>query len=195
VDYYGSMLPALSLIPLRDVALLPGTTTELLVGRTGTLEALKRTGSGLLVFAQQRYATVATPRSLHDLSPQACTGRVLQHWITNSGQQKILAEGVARVSISALLPQLVLLTAQVVHAPAMLDPDAAEAAMATYATWSETLGLPSKCCEPTDAVYSMANALGDRLSTTSLLACADLSEILVEVLDRLDARSGVAWVH
>ena len=41
----------------------------------------------------------------------------------------------------------------------------------------------------------MAHNLGDRLSTTGVLACPDLSEILVEVLERLDTRTGVAWVH
>lgn len=194
-DYLASMSPPLPLIPLRDVALLPGTRAELLVGRTGTLAALERAGSGLLVFAQQKRATQATPRSLRDLNPQACTGRVLRHWTTASGQQKICIEGVSRVTIDTLLPQLILLTARVNRAPALLDPDAAEAAMATYAMWSENLGLPQICQKPRDAVYRMAHNLGDRLSTTGVLACPDLSEILVEVLERLDTRTGVAWVH
>lgn len=189
------MSPPLSLIPLRDTALLPGTTAELLVGRAGTLAAIGRAGPGLLVFAQQLRATKATPRSLRDLNPQACTGRVLQHWTTPSGQQKIRVEGVSRVSIDALLPQLITLTARVTHAPALLDDDAGEAAMATYNIWSENLGLPQQCQKPKDALYRMANALGDRLSTTAVLVCQDLSEVLVEVLERLDARSGVAWVH
>lgn len=189
------MSPPLPLIPLRDVALLPGTTAELFVGRTGTLAALDRAGAGLLVFAQQRSASVATPRSLHDLSPHACTGKVLQRWTIGNGRQKIRVEGVARVSISALLPQLVLMTARVNRAPALLDPDAAEAAMATYAMWAQSLELPHSCQSPTKAVYMLAKALGDSHSTTSVLACSDLSEILVEVLEQLDARAGVAWVH
>lgn len=189
------MSTILPLIPLRDAALLPGTTAELLVGRPGTLAAIERAESGLVVLAQQQHATLAIPRSLRDLNPHACTGRILQQWTTPSGQRKLRVEGISRVTLSALLPQLVLLTARVAPAPALLDPDAAEAALATYALWSEDLGLPSQCSDPALAVYRLAEALGDRLSTTPVLACPDLSEILVEVLDRLDARSGLAWVH
>lgn len=189
------MSPPLPLIPLRDVALLPGTRTELLVGRAGTLAALDRAGAGLLAFPQQKRATQACPRSLSDFEEMASTGRVLRRWTTPGGQEKICVEGVCRITIDALLPQMVLLTARVSRAPALLDPDAAEAAMATYTHWSESLGLPRECLEPAHAVYRMAHALGDRLSTTSVLACQDLSEVLVEVLERLDTRVGVAWVH
>lgn len=194
-DYLACMSTILPLIPLRDLALLPGTTAVLLVGRPGTLAAVERAESSLAVFAQQQHATLAIPRSMRDLTPQACTGRILDQWTTPSGQGKLRVEGISRVTLSALLPQLVLLTARVAPAPALLDPDAAEAALATYEMWSEELGLPKPCSDPSLAVYRLAHALGDRRSTTSVLACPNLTEILVEVLDSLDARSGVAWVH
>jgi ATP-dependent Lon protease len=177
------------------MALLPGTTVELMVGRAGTLAALDRAGADRMVFAQQLRANQATPRSGQDLHSLACTGRVLQRWTTASGQQKVRVEGLTRVSISSLQPQLILLNARVNPAPAQLDEDAAEATMATYALWSEKLGLQPHCADAKSALYRMAKTLGDRLSTSSVLACTNLSEVLVEVLERLDARSGVAWVH
>lgn len=194
-DYPAAMSPPLPLIPLRDLALLPGTKAELMVGRAGTLAALDRAGSGLMVFAQQKRAVQATPRSLADLEPVACTGRVLKRWTTASGQIRVQVEAISRVRLDALHPQLVLLTARVNRAPPTLDPDAAEAALATYAHWSEHLGLDPRCEDPADAVYRLAHALGDRSGSTSVLACEELSEILVEVLDRLDECAGAAWVH
>ncbi len=188
------MSPPLPLIPLRDISLLPGLVLELRIGRAGTLEALERAESGLLVFARQRRREAAWPQTLSALHPQACTGQVLES-SQHRHHTRIHVQGLARVRLEALHPQLVSLSTRVARAPAALDDEAAEAALATYALWARELNLPLEQPAPEHAIYRLAYALGDLQSTTAVLACDALPEVLYEVLERLDTRAGLASVH
>lgn len=187
-------MTALPLIPLRDISLLPGVQLELLVGRPGTLSTLDRPEAELFVFARQADRHRRWPQSLAELLPLACTGRVLRRWQVGP-QRKILVEGVDRVHLQALLPQLLSLSAHVTGAPAALDEDTAEAGLFTYASCAESLGLPAECPEAQHAIYRLAHALGDARSSASVLDCQSLPELLSEVLDKLDSRAGLSQVH
>lgn len=195
LDRYASRVsPPLPLIPLRDISLLPGVVLELRVGRAGTLDALKRADNGLLVFARQRRRESVWPTALSALQPWACTGRVLDRRAKRH-HERVQVQGMARVKLQALRPQLISLEARVGRAPAELDEEAAQAAQATYALWAYELNLPQDAPSPTHAVYRMAHAVGDLQSTTAVLACDHLAEVLYEVLERLDTRAGLASVH
>ncbi|MED5370203.1 MAG: LON peptidase substrate-binding domain-containing protein [Myxococcota bacterium] len=183
------------LLPLRDCAVLPGCLTELSVGRPSTISLLDRLGEGgMLVGAPQRNPHATCPRRLERLHPFACTARIVRRFQTAGGQEKVCLEGLERVRVVEIRPRTVTLWAVAERRPAALTPDAGEAAVHLLSELEAELGvLRSQSGEV--AVYRLAQALRSLQAGPGVLDEWNLDLVLEEVLQVLDSRQAVAWLH
>ncbi len=91
-------------IPLRDVVIMPGVETKLVVGRPHSVAALAKAqgdGDGLAVFVTQRRGEVDQPR-LKDLYSHGCLARIVRDEEGDGGVHAIVVEGFERVEILRL---------------------------------------------------------------------------------------------
>ncbi|MBU8933818.1 MAG: endopeptidase La [candidate division Zixibacteria bacterium] len=105
----------LGVIPLRDVVVFPHMIYPLLIGREGTMHALRSAvdGSKLVLLVAQRSAGIDQPVP-EDLFDVGVVARVLQVMKMPNGTLKVLVEGLVRASVDEWRPGDDFLSADVI---------------------------------------------------------------------------------
>ena len=90
----------LPMIPLRDAVLFPGTMMPFLVGRDQSIRALDMAlqKDRKVFLATQRSASILNP-TMKDLFSMGTVGIVLENLREESGNRKVLVEGIARARL------------------------------------------------------------------------------------------------
>ena len=135
----------LPLLPLRSMVLFPGVTLPIDLGRTASVEAVRRAHSrprgnddaNLVIVATQREAMTESPR-FDDLHGVAVVGRLVQVLHGLPGRLTVLVEGLERVHLQEI-------------------EDAGGFVMGTYQQAHETLGDPTLS-------HALSGALQDLVS-------------------------------
>ncbi len=198
-----AILPVLA---VRDLVVFPGVTVPLSVGRSKSLAALERAGSGgFLIVATQRDSGIEDP-GLDDLHPMGCVARVMRVIDARQESKQAIVVGVTRTRLGPALAT----------SPALLMrldpvPDIEGDAEVRDATWKRVVELAQRVIDLHDdypdewkgfvAGIPSAGLLADVISSTlplppeeklALLSDADVVRRLDRIARHLEREATIA---
>lgn len=202
--------PSLGLLPLRDLVLLPGMVTPVVIVRPSSLAVVKRAArlGTPVVFVTQTNAELHDPER-DDLNDVATVGRLLRVLRFSDGSMRALIEGLRRVQLGEIQTTQPILRARV----SVLLEDRAESVEAEalgaavreeFLAWTRSGGKAPVELEPVVqslsgpariADYVAGNLPLDTKEMQAILAAHDVVERLTEVRRQLNRHRELAELN
>ncbi len=191
--------PSLGILPLRDLVLMPGMVTPIVVVRPPAIAVVKRAArlGTPVCFVTQRNPEIHEP-DRDDLYDVGTVGRLLRVLRFSDGSMRALVEGLRRVRVGEFMTARPSMRCRVLPLPEAREDTVeaeaiADATREEFTAWTRTAAKAPPELEPVVAGIASPARLADYITGNLPLKTAEIQELLeiTDVVDRLGKVRGL----
>lgn len=191
--------PSLGILPLRDLVLMPGMVTPIVVVRPPAIAVVKRAArlGTPICFVTQRNAEIHEP-DRDDLYDVGTIGRLLRVLRFSDGSMRALVEGLRRARVGEFMTARPSMRCRVLPLPEAREETVeaeaiADATREEFTAWTRTAAKAPPELEPVVAGIASPARLADYITGNLPLKTAEIQELLeiTDVVDRLGKVRGL----